>query len=838
MKFINDLKKLIINLNSTTLIYLLKSVFTILRSIHRNIKLIIILGIIIFILNLIYYYLEEQVENKIGLEKWHNLNNQKIQEKSNVHFNSQGIYLDFLKGIVLKGVRIQDEEQSYRFTSEDVVLNISLYSLMFGEIKFNSIDFIDSKLQISEFNIKILEKINNQFYEVFKIITETDVNSSFNNVINHENIFLPVKIKIINLNLLTLKNENNTFENNINLNCELFINSKISKDTGRNCNIKNSSDEVSWNIELFQETENKIKFNLNKVPSNYLVNLIYFFNFYNNKDTENYLTLDKGKFTGTGTYELVLQKDYISKNENYILNENKINFKINFNDFNFDFNHPLFPSLINRNSNGWMNFDIHQYIYKSKIDITSLNKNKKNIQPIIITDFNYKIYQKSLQLHFIKKTNFKNNLVKNTTPVIIENIEYNVISNLNSTIITDSMLKKNKANLTEFLSSEGKIIANLKILDDGKDLSFSGKLISDDLDWTNYYKLYDFLKEKYNEINCKHLELVKDNYKSDLKIKMQGTAVGSNYELNGGGDFKFTKEKNDSILNTKLMINLDISKIELEPLIKIFKNTKEHILKVGLVPSTRKYLGTEQGQFYKSKFYKSILAGLKIKGKVNLKNINALYPIPNDLNFSLNTDGYKLELKLLPQINIKNKNDFRSDFNYSMNYVEIIPRHQLSLSLDMNQNLNPFSTITNTQKAPEKIKLEYKYSGFGILPSDILRNSYSYLNINSNNILIKDEDLSKSISSNKVKGNELISDTNLFENLSFRRTTNGIDVKLTFNGLTKEQKIEGIGEYSFGLGGMFNYTVNKLDKNISSYSRKSNTKLRILASGKWVLELN
>ncbi len=845
MSFLKSVKKFIILLNSEISIYALRNLFNLIKGIHKGYKLLLLFVFLFWLSIQVFDFIEIQIEKNLNLEKWRTTSIQKIRDNSNLYFSNQGVYLDLFNGIILKGVRIQDENLNYRITSEDVIIHVSILSLLKGEIKFNLIYFKDSKLQVENFNFKTLEKIEKDISELLNIlIQEGPPLLSNSNNISKNNFFQnlkiiqnkdPASIVIEDLLVTPLKNKSSSFDISFQLNCKVYMKVQASEKYPTKCNFNNqhSEDEQYWKLDLVKKNERYISLKLENVPYKILLGLVSFYDIAKREEQSPFpkeLNISSAYTNGTASLEKVTpnenDKSFI-ETTSLSLNQLIFQFNIDYKKLNFNFDSPIWPSLNNKNSKGKLIFKIHRDQYESKL---------KKLDTLVISNLDFELQQENLNLKYIKTSTVHLSPKDKGLPKV-EKTEYSIKADLESFPESLSNKDKKKSSL-EFLQAKGKMKVSLNLLDDGKEVNIEGGIHSNDIEWPIKFQKKLRTPSINSKIHCTNIALEKKGYKKNLEISIQGISLGTNFDFRGGGDFKLLFNKHRPHLVSKLNLNLEIKNLELEAFSNLLMQIKQELEKNSLEPSTRKYFELGSNEFNSNTFYNIFLSGLNSKTNISLKSMKVAYPLPTDMDFELKTDGYKLHLNLLPLkfSNALQKENFKADFEYTMNYATILPHHQLSLNMAFNQNKNSFMVFTNSEKPPEKISISYKYSGFGTEINDLLRNSYSYLNLSSNQLLIKDWAIAMAIARDpKIQANQA-NENNLFKSLNLKRTTNGIDVKLNLTGETQDSKVEGQGEYSIGIGGDINY------KTITSDSKNAlkvlHTKLRILSNGKWVLDFS
>ena len=159
----------------------------------------------------------------------------------------------------------------------------------------------------------------------------------------------------------------------------------------------------------------------------------------------------------------------------------------------------------------------------------------------------------------------------------------------------------------------------------------------------------------------------------------------------------------------------------------------------------RRHLGVERNEFLKSALYRNFLSKLRLKANVELHDIKAAYPFPKELRLQARANSNHFRLELLPLDKEKKTESFWADFRYALYFQGSLPKHDIDFRASLRENRNPLPLLTSTRVPPKNVDIEYRYDGYGLMPADLLRRSYSYLQIKAEGLSLADKQVLRAV---------------------------------------------------------------------------------------------
>ena len=773
-------------------------------------RLILLMVFIAFLLSL-PSFAEAALERSLDIKKWRSDFTQRVNQNSSLHLSIQGVYLSLFEGIVLKGVHIEDQEGSYRFYAEDLHVRLAFLPLLQGHLEKQSLHAVGAKLQLSSFNFAAIQKIKTSLLAL---------RMQFEG--GEEKLDVPVFLS--GLQLIPFKKQSDAFSTPFDLELSLQnIGSSASRtqkgQEGKTKEIKETEEiEVrmyrsryretieeakkgaDWEIEMSQKSGEDMQIELHKVPVKILT---LFLQYYNWKEGISFLKNDfqlrEGLFSGEG----IFRTEPTGKAE-----KKELSLVMNYRDLNLSMHAGFLPPFHLHNAKGKLKLHLSKSVFDRDRDGNEKREGD--------TAFQLKIEQPGLVLEFGKAAAHKlQGAEEREAP-------YRLKGNLSF----EPRLGRGGVRMG---GARGKLSFALSLHKAASYVYPLGQVQGKDL----RLPFLDSQNKTHAELDpsadvfIKKIILYKKT-KED-KIKMSGLAyiLGSKLKLSGQSDLRFLPSADEFRWESDWDIKLDLKRLSLASFLEGVRDSNRLIQRKGRGIQIRRYLGVEKNEFMKSALYRNFLSGLRLKAQITLHDIKAATPIPRQLHFKASANSNHFRLELIP---IKDNENFWADFRYALYFQGSLPKHDIDLRLSLKKNNNPLPLLTSTQFPPKTLDVEYRYDGYGLVSADMLRRSYSYLQVRAENLKLADKQILRAIAHSS--GVKIKTKSPLFlDTFSIRKATSGIEVKLYFNGQSPELRLNGSGLYSLGLGGNLQCSVQKKE------AGKRNSKMRILASGQWVPEI-
>ena len=773
----------------------------------------IILIFFVISLSVLPRLIEDNLEESLKLEDLRGSFIKSWQEDGYSSLSIQGIHLDLLRGIVLKGFHLKNKKHLFEFYAEDLVIHLSLLPLLSGKFEYKSLSADGAKLEIAFFTDSYIREVNKTIWRLHHTSnlknTDLDVNLSNLRVIplknQDEKDIAPffVELSLFSKKLAKkLPKEADFYYDEIDI--KIHSTYKTDKDTSND-----------WFIRFKQNDKIGFKVLLSEVPVNVLNP---FFRYYHWKDglafLENKTSLKSGYLSGEGStvidksgerFDLVLDYKHLK-----LQIDTGISLPLSFDD-----------------SEGKIRLNFYQKKEgitreRSEQDIVDINKSHpkksdKNSQKSFefgtkYSAFNFRMEQDGLILNF-KNTDFEKDLFSKEIVRVSNNVQYKLEAKVGLISQTDTI---------SIGTSKGELNVNLFLVKKDEYFYPEGKFSLSNVS-IPFLNKNSILQGIQSDINIKEMAFQKKSNASKTSLSSSIYWQKSNIELKGEAELRFQIHNNGLRWESNWDLQAVLEKLPLSYLMKQIKEGYSAMQEQGKVLHIRKNLEVAKNEFIKNNLYLNILAGLKLKAKLTLSKVQATYPFPKNLFFSVTANANHLRVELEKSAETRQEN-FSADFRYAMYFQGSLPKHDIDTKISIKKNENPFSFITSSQDPPEELFLEYRFDGYGVLAGDILRRSYSYLKIETSKLILADKEVMRAIS---YSGDSKV-DSLYLDKYSLRKTTSGIEVNISFLGFAPNFRVKGSGAYNMALGGELQCSV------IRNASPRKNSKIRILASGKWV----
>ena len=787
-------------------------------------------------------------EKKLQLTSLQKNITQQIRQETKLKFSIQGIHLDLMRGIVLKGLNLKDEKQSYHFYAENAIIKFYLSSLFSLQLRMKSIRIDKATLQVATYNFKTIEECKKSLMDLYH-------NSKTNISI------LQLPISLSNLYFTSLKKRTSDAEKSFLIHMSFWPKKQTAGSPGAiksevilkeeparftlTAKPAHSQKEEDWSIEIKTKDGESSHIRFETVPLRLAGLLRHYYDWH--KETI-FMQLERlfqakktvGNFTGKGK----LQSSVKGK---------QFQLQLNYNDLSLNLNSILFPK------EKW--FDVRKKKGSLKFQIRTYHTRKfkeKKEDEAELSDFSLEIQQANLKCKLIKK-----NLLS---------IEKSEKATKNRAIysIAGAISFAEKNLVSSKVKQPGRLIFDFKLQKKGNTIYPKGKFYGENIALpiaTSYAPFLSQTQQEENlqntqstpmeylkkilanvqkkiqgqktirdtetkESNLKVINLVLDKFSFEKegyakKAYLKGSAhwLATKLDLKGESELTFITTSNGIYLKPKLDLQIKIENLPLKSMINVVNNSSRSIRKKNNQAHIRKVLHNE---FINSQLYRFLLANLQLKLQLNLARVQAAYPIPRSFHLQATINPQRFQMELIEP---KTSEDFLTHFRYSIYFQPRMPRHEIQFSLYLDNNKNTFASLTGTKKTPQQVNMNYRYDGYGLSFTDLLHNSYSSLKVNTKGLSIANKKQVKvMIYAKGFTQKEIELDT-----LSINRNCKGIYTKFYFNGKSPLFHIMGSSDYNIGVGGQANYTI--VLQNQHKNNTRSQHSVRILASGKWIPKL-
>ncbi len=755
-------------------------------------------------------FLEKHLENSWDLESWRTRFVQKVQETTEVQFGVEGVYYEFLTGVHLKGVFAQDKARTYRFYAEDVIIDIPLFSSLSkakNPLEVKAIHVGAPRLQLNFSNNKNFQLLKESFSQVFSCLQKGRPNLNIP-VFFHKMRVVPFKTyknsflneMAVDLTLFPRRNSASDFpQTRIEISLTSFLKDKKESVTrGKN---------HDWKLYLERETTGNFRFEAKKVPVRMLVSLS---DYYNLKDIRSflkkeYVTFESGFVSGGGIFSVTEE------------NKEKLSLSLSYHNVTAQLRVDLVPAFQLHNSEGNI----------------ALNLSIQQREQEMMTDIEFELNQKDVSVRFKKQTFPLTQIGSKNNKQIMYSLEGDIFALSEADAIKKNGLSINASQII------GHAKFTMNFLQKDKQLSFYGDASLENVEFPAVSLLLGKGKNKKpfkkhfrkRQLVFKKITWRKQKSQKDFSISFVADCVGSTIVLNGKGDITIMPSAEDFQIKTNLGFKMAWNKVTVPSFLRVLQSSHQHIQEEGRNIEIGNHINEMQkNKFYQGKLYRTFLAGLKLNGKLYLKDIQALPPIPSDLQFDIISDARRFRLSLSEFT--QDKKVFTSHFVYTLYFLHNrLPRNNIDFKLSMHENENPLPLITGDDTPIRELDISYRYDGYGFSFANILRRSHSNLRIHANSLNLADKEIVEAISHSSFWKSKNIP----VEKLFIQKSTSGIQVTLNFSGYSPLFRFSGVGNYNIGLGGDVRYTVQTKDlKKATAINRNQSKKMRILSSGRWV----
>ncbi len=789
---------------------------------------VVIIGIVFTILASVPTLLENQIKQSSQLKSWYKQFSVKIGQNENFRVSIQGLHVNFFQGIVLKELRVQEKQQLYDFRAENVVISLPILAFFQKRIEPNGIYIEDARLQVSSYAKEVVQSFRGSLEKLSSEIEGSKATK------------LP--IHLLNLYISLYKRQSGNAQTSFVV--DLFIKpgkgdvssqkqgstkivlrsrqnlsptaSLVSPSNQSSNNLIDDAQNHRWKVSI--ETlnfTNKASITFHGAP----VDVIALFLKYKNWQ-QNFAFLQDKKYLKSGIF--YGEASFVSepKQESFTM-------KGNYDYLELGFRSGVLPSPLSMHKGkGKLQFS---FVLGKDDGTKKARRRKKKSVSWLITDFNLNMEQEDFSLD-LSKQGHSTQAVQTRSAQKAK--KQQMVYTLKGGFFSDP--KKKSLYLQNVF---GRVDFDLKVYEKDAYYYPQGTVLAKNLKIDAFAQLKNLTKinEKENQKSQKlilsSLEIKKNSPTGEAKISAIGNWLGAKFTVSGIGPYRLFYDIDEFCLNANLDMNIDIDGLVLQDVLSKIYAGYYSIQKSGTKILIRRRLEVEKNEFLNSRLYRCFFAGLNLFAKINLRQIKAFAPFPKHLQFRATANRNQLDLQLEPppysQTNA-NDDDFAASFRYSLYFQGNLPRQKLELKFDLHENKNSFPLFTGSPEPPKEIELRYRYDGYGILPGDMLRRSFSLLEVRSSALVFDNRKILQII----TPLDALPKDNNLsLDQLFIRRQTSHIQVKLYFTAKSSELAINGSGSYNIGLGGNVGYSLRVLDNS------EKRLNVRILASGKWVPEI-
>lgn len=767
-------------------------------KIQKGLLRLVLLMLLIALLLSLPSFVESALEDSLRLEKWRSTLVERARENSGLRLSVQGIYINLFQGIVLKGLRLEDEEGSYRFYTEDLHVNLAFFPLLKGRLEKQSLYAKGAKLHISSFNSESIQKVKNSLLKLPMLFEKRE-----------DQLDLPVFLS--DLRLIPFKRQSNSFliPFDLELSWQSLESPALRKQKEENKKMEGieirmyprknreslaeSEKEADWELKVKQKNREELQIELDQVPVKILALLLQYYGWEEGTSfVRKNLHLERGLFSGEALYKTRASK------------EREFSFAMSYKDLGLSMRAGFFPSFHIRKAEGKLELRLLS-------PAPSVNEKAKD------TAFRLKLEQPGLALEFSKEFSKKRAQKEDMPYHLNGNMSFDPQPQMREGVA----LGLGKAKLAFALSLHKKDSYSYP-------LGYL-KMRNLNLDFLERQSKNKTHRKPVDSVFIKKISIHKKSREEKMKLRGIARLFGSKLKLSAESDLRFLSYADTFRWESDWDVKLNLSKLSLASFLKRVQDTNRYIERKGKEIFIRKGLGLKRNEFMRGALYRNFLSNLRLKAQIALHDIEAAAPIPRQLHFKASANSSSFRLELVP---LRENENFWADFRYALYFQGSLPKHDIDLRLSLNENKNPLLLLGSAKFPPKKLDMEYRYDGYGLMATDVLRRSYSYLQVKAEKLKLADKRILRALAHHSRPSHLKSKSRLFFDTFSLRKASNGIDVKLYFTGHSPELRMNGSGFYKLGLGGNLQCSVQERE------ASKQHSKMRILASGQWVPEIN
>ncbi|MCB1173765.1 MAG: hypothetical protein KDK39_09380 [Leptospiraceae bacterium] len=232
-----------------------------------------------------------------------------------------------------------------------------------------------------------------------------------------------------------------------------------------------------------------------------------------------------------------------------------------------------------------------------------------------------------------------------------------------------------------------------------------------------------------------------DDQNNSASLQGQGRLGQAPWKLDATGNFLAHKSRYDQIwrLEQDWDLKLVLRGLNIQKLATASQDLHAQILYLGSrdeAPRAEDYGALWEKRFSQSFWFQSILLPADIKIQLALRDIQSSGGLPQQLDMQGIFKNASLDLRLAEDPCPAYCN---LHLVYKLNLGRAIPRHDLELIANNDQNTLAFPDFTGSPRPPASWKFRFLAVGDGWLPGDLVHRSFSRLQLEANDVEIMDK---------------------------------------------------------------------------------------------------
>ncbi len=847
--------------------------------------LVISAGLAGFCLLYLPLLMERSLARKFRIETWRSAFGKEVAANTNVHISIQGAQIDLLRGLILKGIRIQNKQKLYLLRAEEAVLKFSLLALFSKNPSFTAFKLDKAKLTLTSYKTAILQKIRSDWGSIAKRIAMSTLHDG-----------LPLELSKLHITSFK-KQKAPLLQKSFHANVKLWpvlaheasnkqIMPAAASDSAHHNHARPAAYKSRVLIQAFQTSQKKNKetqaedwrliietdrdgasrLSFHAVPFQIISSLLHYCHrACQSEEIFPIFQIIHNASSGLFHGEAVLTSKRLAYAQEF-----QIKLDLNYEKLSAHIQSALLPDIQIEKADGKLafqavnarqgqtktkNLSFHFYLKQRDIELSLAKRKEKAPIDLLKTKFSERLQMPALHTdRFLYKIKVKCFLHPKKSAVSLASLQGDF--HLDVTLLHS----KNRFYPEGTLSVQDLSLPSLSLGDDS--LFFQKIQLS-------------MRRQSQKGGGTKGRPLA-----SLLSFQALGHYLQSKLNLKGNGTLLLDtkpKQRRWPIIQFQPVLQMQAKweGLKLTHALRKIQFISKSIFQKGTKIRIPHGLEVKRGEFLKTRLYQSLLSALDLRAHIELSKIEAAPPFPKQLRFLLKVTRDDLRLALERQktkirynaenvalgspgieredqgrlsllggghadvedgayVDVKfEEKHFHAQFQYSLHFHDTLPRHDLDLNLSVKGNENALEFLTGTKEPPHDIDLVYRYDGKGLSASDLIRKSYSYFKLEAQDALLANKETLKTLAHAGGIQEKSLS----LANMLLQRRSSGIHTRLYFSGKSDSLYISGKGDYDVGLGGKLKYAVRVRQAKAAQARKYKQATVRILASGKWIPDI-